>query len=96
MAFPKEGMKVYIDADGLLVEYLDTDGNIQTVKNKVVAVSNYEYELNINEAKRTILALRPEYIGTVVTDLRNIMKYSRSSQFVNSRTKRAFNPRIPT
>jgi hypothetical protein len=96
MAFPIEGMKVFIEADGLLVEYLDPNGNIQTVKNKVVAVSNYEYEINLNEAKRTILALRPEYLGTVITDLRNIMKYNRSSQFINSRTKRAFNPRIPS
>ena len=88
-------MKVYIEADGLLVEYLDSDGNIQTIKNKVTAVSNYEYEVKINEAKRAILVLRPEYVGTVINDLRNVMKYERSSQYVNSRLKRAFNPRNP-
>jgi hypothetical protein len=72
---------------------LDTDGSIQTVKNVVTPVTNYEYEVKENEKKRTILVMRPEYIGAVTYDMRNMMKYSRSSQYVDSTTKRTYNPR---
>jgi hypothetical protein len=78
------------------LEYLDTEGNIQTVKNVVTPVTNYDYEVKENEKKRTILLLRPEYIGSVTYDMRNMMKYSRSSQYVDSTTKKAYNPRNNT
>ena len=93
MDFPHPGMKVYIESDGQLLEYLDTNGNIQTVQNIVTSISNYEYELKENENKRTILILRPEYVGAFVSDMRDMMRYKKSSQYVDSSTKRAFNPR---
>jgi len=93
MKFPYPGMKIFIDSDSQILEYLDTNGSIQTVKNVVTPVTNYDYEVNENEKKRTILVMRPEYIGAVTYDLRNMMKYSRSSQYVDSTTKRTYNPR---
>lgn len=93
MDFPHPDMKVYIESDGQLLEYLDTNGNIKTVENIVTAVSNYEYEQKKNDAKRTILILRPEYVGAFVQDLRDMMRYKKSSQYVSSTVKRAFNPR---
>ena len=93
MAFPKPGVKIFIESDAQLLEYLDSNGNIVRVINEAVAVSNYDYEVKKNEEKRKILLLRPEYVSVFVTDTRNIMKYDKSSQFEDRETKRAFNPR---
>jgi len=43
--------------------------------------------------KELYLILKPELVGAVEADMRDIMKYGRSSQFVDSSTKRAYNPR---
>jgi len=93
MKFPYPGMKVFIESDSQILEYLDTNGLIKTVKNVVTPVTNYEYEVKENERKRTILVLRPEYIGSVTYDMKNMMKYDRSSQYIDSNTKRVYNPR---
>ncbi len=93
MKFPYPGMKVFIESDSQILEYLDTNGLIKTVKNVVTPVTNYEYEVKENERKRTILVLRPEYIGSITYDMKNMMKYDRSSQYVDSNTKRVYNPR---
>lgn len=91
--FPRPGMKVFIESDAQILEFLDTTGNIQSIKNVNTPVSNFEYETRVNEGKRSIQILNPEYISLVDTDIRNMMKYSRSSQYVNGRVKRAYNPR---
>lgn len=93
MKFPYPGMKVFIESDSQILEYLDTNGLIKTVKNVVTPVTNYEYEVKENERKRTILVLRPEYIGSITYDMKNMMKYDRSSQYIDSNTKRVYNPR---
>lgn len=93
MKYPYPGLKIFIESDSQILQYLDTDGSIQTVKNVVTPVTNYEYEVKENEKKRTILVLRPEYIGSVTYDMKNMMKYDRSSQYVDSSTKRTYNPR---
>lgn len=93
MPFPIPGVKVFIESDAQLLEYLDSNGNIVNVVNEAVAISNYDYEIKVNEEKRKILLLRPEYVSVFVSDTRNIMKYDKSSQFEDRNTKRAFNPR---
>lgn len=93
MANPISGVKIFIESDAQLLEYLDSNGNIVSVVNKAVAVSNYDYEIKLNEEKRKILILRPEYVSVFVSDTRNMMKYNKSSQFVDRNTKQAFNPR---
>lgn len=60
----------------------------------VKSVTNYEYETNINEKKRQIRILKPEYLSVVITDLRNIMRYDKSSQYLNQNTKKAYNPNL--
>lgn len=93
MAFPISGVKVFIESDAQLLEYLDSNGNIVNVVNESIAISNYDYEIKVNEEKRKILLLRPEYVSVFVSDTRNMMKYDKSSQFEDRNTKRAFNPR---
>jgi hypothetical protein len=53
--------------------------------NPVTAVSNYEYEVDKNNKKRELFILKPEYLGIFLTDMRKIMFYDKSSQYVNER-----------
>jgi len=66
----------------------------QLIGNSVVAVSNYEYEVRINDAKRNILVLKTEYVSVVVDNLRDIMSYTESSQYINPNSKQGYNPRL--
>ena len=61
--------------------------------NPVTGVTNYEYESNINEDKRNITILRPSYLNVFLLDMRQIMTYSKSSQYVNNRVVRTENTR---
>ena len=60
--------------------------------NPTAAVTNEDYEIRKNESKRTIKLLKPQYISTFVKDMRNIMKYETSSQYINRTTKASYNP----
>ena len=71
----------------------DANGNVVSHTN-VFSVSNYEYEENQNEAKRRIKVLQPQYLDVAVSDMRKIMKYSKSSQFISNRLKGMYNPRL--
>ena len=53
--------------------------------NPIVGISNYEYEVDVNEKKRGIYVLRRAYLQQFLNDMRNIMHYDKSSQFVNRR-----------
>ena len=65
-----------------------------TVSNTVIGVSNYEYEVIKNDKKRLIYVLRREYLQQFLTDMRNEMIYSESSQYVNDKLIRTQNTRI--
>ena len=60
--------------------------------NPVKGVSYYDYEVKLNEEKRLIKVLKPEYLSVFISDMRSIMKYSRSSQYLNQKTKQTYNP----
>ena len=61
--------------------------------NPIVGVSNYEYEVELNEKKRGIYVLRKEYLRQFLNDMRNIMHYEKSSQFVNRKLVETENTR---
>ena len=75
------------------VTYTKFNNTVSTVS-PVKQVTNYEYETNINEEKRKIRVLKPAYLSVVITDLRNIMKYDQSSQYLNQTTKQSYNPNL--
>ena len=75
------------------VTYTKFDNTLSTIS-PVKQVTNYEYETNTNEEKRKIRVLKPAYLSVVITDLRNIMKYDQSSQYVNQTTKQSYNPNL--
>ena len=61
--------------------------------NPVGGVTHYEYEAKINEDKRNITVLRPSYKNMFLLDMRNIMTYSKSSQYINGNLVRTENTR---
>ena len=71
----------------------DADGNVISHTN-VFSVSNYEYEENENEAKRRIKILQPQFLDAAISDMKRIMKYGKSSTFINSKLKAVYNPRL--
>lgn len=62
--------------------------------NPVAGVTNYEYEVKKNDEKRTIYLLRPEYLQQFLNDMRNIMSYEQSSQYVNPSLIKTENTKI--
>lgn len=68
----------------------DTTGQI----NPVVGVSNYEYEVSINDKKREIRVLNRIYLQQFLNDMRVIMKYDESSEFIDSNLSRTENNRL--
>ena len=57
-------------------------------------VSNYQYETELNDAKRLIYVLRPEYLQQFVKDMRDISKYGFNSEFIDNRTIRVTNSKV--
>ena len=84
------------NADGKLIlpkgKIVDSDftipnpDNISANLNPVVGISNFEYETRLNDEKRNIYVLREGYIQTFLNDIREIMTYDESSEFVDERT----------
>ena len=60
--------------------------NVSATLNPVVGISNYEYETRLNDEKRNIYVLREVYIQTFLNDIREIMTYDESSEFIDERT----------
>ena len=60
------------------------DKNEYTVATDNIArpVTNYEFEISLNEKKRKLDLLRPSYLQTFVNDLRDVVRYSRSSNYI--------------
>ena len=60
----------------------------------VASITNYDYEVKVNEGKRKIRILKPEYIGAFLSEHEQIMKYERSSNYISKKLKGTDNPRI--
>lgn len=68
--------------------------NIVNIPNPVVGISNYEYEIQKNNEKRSIYVLKPRYLQQVLTDTKKAMTYDQSSQYVSDRLIRTENTRV--
>ena len=71
----------------------DSNGNTVT-HNNVFPVTHYEWEISQNDAKRRIRVLKPDFLDIVVSDMSKIMKYKKSSDFMDKRVKMTYNPRL--
>ena len=68
--------------------------NTIKIDNPIVGVSNYEYEVLKNDKKSLIYLLKPSYLQQFLNDMRQIMIYDRSSQYINENLIRADNTRL--
>ena len=62
--------------------------------NPVLGINNFEYETRLNEKKRSIFVLREGYLQEFLNDMREIMTYDESSEFIDGRTIQAENLNI--
>ena len=62
--------------------------------NPVVGVSNYEYETRLNDDKRNINILREENLQDFLDDMRNIMTFQESSEYLDDVTIQTENSNI--
>jgi len=76
------------------VEYYDT--TIVTVSGNNVrdAITNYEYESRENTKKSSIYLLKPGYLQQFINDMRDIMIYGQSSEYVNDKLIKTENTRV--
>jgi len=78
------------------VSYYEPTRDEQVTVNPVSkAVTNYQYEEEINNKKRRIFLLKPSYLNVVFDDLEEMMEYKKgSTQYVSETLKRADDPRL--
>jgi hypothetical protein len=62
--------------------------------NPVIGISNFEYETRLNDKKRSIFILREEYLQEFINDIRQIMTYEESSEFIDQRLIQTENTNI--
>ena len=79
-------------------QYFDPNTNsIVKVPGSVLSrpVTNYEYENNLNEEKRKLFIVKPSFLPTIITDLRNIMSYNEDGpNYINDKLKKTYNEKV--
>jgi hypothetical protein len=79
-------------------EYYDSNLQSTTLLSSasvLTPVTNYEYESQLEDAKRNIFVLKPRYLNIVFNDMEEIMKYKKgSSQYVSRTLKKGDNIRL--
>tara|TARA_B100000900_G_scaffold263448_1_gene224738 strand:- start:228 stop:887 length:660 start_codon:yes stop_codon:yes gene_type:complete len=72
-----------VDSD-FKFKYYDTNGVVEVKGTNVrTGISNYEHEIRLNDEKRSIFILKPEYLQQFLNDFRDIMTYGESSQAIS-------------
>ena len=84
-----------VDEDFSLTFYDDEEQRYQIISDIAQPVTNYEYEQEIEDAKRQIFVLKPLYLGIILDDMENIIKYQKgSTQYVSETLINADNIRL--
>ena len=97
--------KLIRDSSGTLVQpeglHVDSnysitflDNGVSRTESSITSVTFLEHETNLNDAKRNINILKTDYLDIMLRDIKDIMKYKKSSQFINATLKETENPRI--
>ena len=70
-------------------------GGLTEANNITRPITNYKYEENLENEKREIFILKPEYISVVLDDIEDITKYKKgSTEYVGETLKKAENIRL--
>ena len=70
------------------------DNGVLRTESSLTSFTFFEHETNLNDEKRNINILRPEYLTIFLEDFEEIMEYKPSRQFVTDKLKKTENPRI--
>jgi len=82
-----------VDSDFVLTYY--DDGNVSVSGTNVRSgISNWEYETTENNKKSSIYLLRRGYLQQFLNDMREIMTYQRSSQYVDTKLIKTENTKV--
>ncbi len=89
----EEGLTVESDFS---VEFYDwMIDSLETKQGITTPISNYEYEMKIEDAKRNIFAIKPRYLNIIKDDLEEMMAYKKGSTgYISETLKRAENIRL--
>ena len=77
---------------GYTINFLD-NGTLRS-ESSLTSFSFLEHETDLNDAKRNINILRPEFLGLFLENFADIMEYKPSKQFVTNKLKKTENPRL--
>jgi hypothetical protein len=77
---------------GYTVNFLDN--GVLRSESSLTSFSFLEHETDLNDAKRDINILRPEFLGLFLENFADIMEYKPSNQFVTNKLKKTENPRL--
>ena len=78
------------------IDYYDfLTGTQVTATNITTAITNKVYENRIQDAKRNIFLLKPQYLNVIMNDMKDLLKYKKGgTQYVSPTLKRADNIRL--
>ena len=71
---------------GLSEAFISEIGTIQHTgtSDYVTTISNYDYEIRLNEDKRNIRLMKTQYLQQYLREMRDIMAYDESSQYITN------------
>ena len=84
-----EGIEVQ---EGYSVTFVDR--GVSKTESRLKSFTYLEHEIDVNDKKREIDVLLPEYVEIFLRDIGNIMEYKPSRQFVTKELKKTENPRL--
>lgn len=88
------GLQVPEDFSFSYYDEFTSEKNI-TLTNVTIEVTNYEYEQKLEDAKRNIFVLKPQYLNLIDDDIKNMMLYKEgASQNLSDTLKRSDNTRL--
>ena len=70
------------------------DNGVSRTESQLTSFTFLENETRLNDDKRNINILKPEFLGIFLENIADIMEYKPSRQFVSDKLKKTENPRI--
>lgn len=77
------------------ITYRDSVTGTEVIASDIASPVTYQdYEQRLQDEKRNIYILRPQFVELVLNDMEEIMTYTESSQYINESLKKADNIKI--
>ena len=74
--------------------FLDSGTNLLITVSPIEGITYRTYEERLQEDKRNINLLKPEYLSIVMDDIETLLDYDQSTEYINPVLKRASNPNL--